>query len=116
MQPGSFAPPVVTYRGLVKYFRDTDLVSLATREVELAIWRRNQVADYAPPDGMGVGVEKVCVVGSYPMSIVCGSLRAGLLVTELAEAPGGPAMTGPPYRFLRIFLRVFSLLAALGGC
>ena len=30
-------------------------------------------------------------------------------------APGGPPMTGPPYRSLRIFLRAFSLLAALGG-
>src|SRR6266849_10773797 len=26
-----------------------------------------------------------------------------------------PTMTGPPYRSLRIFLRAFSLLAALGG-
>src|SRR5216683_2062213 len=26
-----------------------------------------------------------------------------------------PAMTGPPYRSLRIFLRAFSLLAAVGG-
>ena len=33
--------------GLVKYFRNTDLAYAATREVELAIWRRNDVADYA---------------------------------------------------------------------
>ena len=34
--------------GLVKYFRNTDLVYTATREVELAIWRRDHVANYAP--------------------------------------------------------------------
>jgi len=34
--------------GLAKYFRNTDLAYAATREVELAIWRRNYVADYAP--------------------------------------------------------------------
>src|SRR5258708_37845028 len=37
--------PVVTHRGLVKYFRNTDLVYTATGEVELAIWRRDDVAD-----------------------------------------------------------------------
>ena len=39
---------VVTHCGLVKYFRNTDLVYTATREVELAIWRRDHVANYAP--------------------------------------------------------------------
>jgi hypothetical protein len=46
VQPGLFAQPVVTYPGLVKYFRNTDLVYAATPEVELAIWRRKYVADY----------------------------------------------------------------------
>ena len=45
--------------GLVKYFRNTDLVYAATHEVELAIWRRNLWCGLRPPpDGMGVGVEK----------------------------------------------------------
>jgi len=40
---------------------------------------------------------------------------SGVLPDVQSVAPGGPPMTGPPYRSLRIFLRAFSLLAALGG-
>jgi hypothetical protein len=36
VQPVLLEQPVVTHRGLVKYFRNTDLVYTATREVELA--------------------------------------------------------------------------------
>src|SRR5437899_1596541 len=39
----------------------------------------------------------------------------GVLPDVQSVAPGGAPMTGPPYRSLRIFLRAFSLLAALGG-
>src|SRR5258708_23338787 len=39
----------------------------------------------------------------------------GVLPAVQSVAPGGAPMTGPPYRSLRIFLRSFSLLAALGG-
>ena len=45
LQPVLLEQPVVTRRGLVKYFRNTDLVYTATGEVELAIWRRDHVAD-----------------------------------------------------------------------
>jgi hypothetical protein len=60
--------PVVTHHGLVKYSRNTDLVYTTTREVELAIWRRDDVAEDDTSAGRyGVGVVKVCVVGSNPM-------------------------------------------------
>src|SRR6266567_1329117 len=39
----------------------------------------------------------------------------GVLPDVQSVAPGGAPMTGPPYRSLRIFLRAFSLLAAVGG-
>src|SRR5258708_17611061 len=39
----------------------------------------------------------------------------GVLPDVQSVAPGGAPMTGPPYRSLRIFLRVFSLLAVGGG-
>ena len=67
MQPVLFARSNANFSELVNHFRNADLVYAAAGEVELAIWRGDHVAHYTPPDGMGVGIEKVCVVGSKPM-------------------------------------------------
>ncbi len=47
--PVLFAQPQVNFRELVKYFCNTDLVYAATREVELAIWRRDHLASTFEP-------------------------------------------------------------------
>jgi len=58
VQSGSFAQPIVIYCGLVNYFRNTDLVNAATGEVQLAIWRGDHVANYAPTGRNGSWIEE----------------------------------------------------------